>query len=132
MSKVIDQYISQNNVTGALEQCLREQQYHLGLLIARIYQTSKYIHKFHRLYAQLEDATNGILTDDKEIQFAEHNVNESNPPFIDPETDEEDSSSETDEEVNSSETSTLTDSVKVKTTVVPVSNISNISNISNK
>lgn len=37
MSQLIEKYISQNNITEALSQCLRENKYYLGLLLCKIY-----------------------------------------------------------------------------------------------
>lgn len=85
MSKVIDQYISQNNVNEALAQCLRENQYHLGLLLAKIYEDTKKDVKFHELYSNLFRAVDGIKTDGNEIIVTEDIIDESNPDLLESE-----------------------------------------------
>jgi hypothetical protein len=89
MSKVIDQYISQNNVNEALAQCLRENQYHLGLLLAKIYQETERNVQFHELFSKLTRAVNSAKTDGQEITVTEDVIDETNPPLIDPESDNE-------------------------------------------
>lgn len=82
MSTQIDQYISQGNVTEALSQCLREQQYHLGLLLARIYSSQHQTTEISRLLVQLTDAVEGITKDGKQIEVKEDIVDPSNPSLI--------------------------------------------------
>lgn len=55
MSKVIDQYISVNNIVGALEECIVSNQPHLGLLLAKICLDSQAetSDKFYELYVRL-------------------------------------------------------------------------------
>jgi hypothetical protein len=83
MSVIIDKYISENNINSALEQCLREQQYHLGLLLARISSSTQNSTEFHRLFVQLTDATKGIIKDETNIKVKEHIVDENNPSLMD-------------------------------------------------
>jgi len=85
MSKFIDNYILQNNTNEVLAQCLRETQYHLGLLLAHIYQRNEQDVEFHRLFVQLCDAVKGLETDSKEIKVTEDVIDERNPPLMEPE-----------------------------------------------
>lgn len=82
MSKVIDKYISENKVNEALEECLRENQYHLGLLLAKIYQETEKNPRFRQLFSKLIKAVNGIQTDGNEIIVAEDIINETNPSLL--------------------------------------------------
>ena len=94
MSEVIDKYISQNNVTEALAQCLREQQYHLGSLLARIFQTTHDSANFQRVHLQLNDTLTGIPKDGQDVDVKENIVNEENPPLLEAASDGEDDSSD--------------------------------------
>jgi hypothetical protein len=89
MSKNIDQYICQNNVNEALSQCLRENQYHLGLLLAKFYQTSVSDAVFHGLFSQLNDAVVGLEKDGTDILFTEDVIDESNTPLLQDEVTED-------------------------------------------
>lgn len=85
MSKLIDTYISQNNVNEALAQCLRENQYHLGLLLAKFYQLSQSDGEFHNMYSKLDQAVRGLVTEGKEVVVQENVIDSLNPPLMEEE-----------------------------------------------
>lgn len=82
MSNLIDKYISQNNIVEALEQCLRENQYYLGLLLARICKEKETSPQFMQLYKKLNDAVIGLEKDGTEINLPEDIFDENNPTLI--------------------------------------------------
>lgn len=63
MSETIDQYIAQNDHVSALEQCLRENKYALGILIAKICNKKTSDPRFHNVFARLLSALKGINVD---------------------------------------------------------------------
>lgn len=82
MSSAINQYISENNINAALEQCLREQEYNLGILLYHIYGQNDTNTEKNRLFVQLNDALNSITKDGKILEDVENVVNENNPSLI--------------------------------------------------
>ena len=80
MSKTIEKYIYQNNVNGALSECLRDNYYHLGLLLAKIYEKEE-IGKniqFQELFIKLSKAVDGIKTDCNEVIVKEDIIDDKN------------------------------------------------------
>lgn len=85
MSIQIDEYISKGNMVEALSQCLREEQYHLGLLLSRIYCSQHQNTEISRLLVQFSDAIHRVSKDGNQIDVKEDIVDSSNPPLIDDE-----------------------------------------------
>jgi len=78
MSETIDRYIKEGNTIEALFQCLHEQQYYLGILLIRIFQSNKdaicFDPSFGRICVLLHDATSSetMAKDGEEIQVLEN------------------------------------------------------------
>lgn len=89
MSLAINQYISENNITGALEQCLREQQYNLGILLYHIYGKNEINPEKNRLFVLLNDALKSSIKDGKVLENVENVVNEDNPSLMEDEDKDE-------------------------------------------
>lgn len=88
MSSVINQYISENNIIGALQECLREQQYNLGILLYHTCGKKELNAEKTRLFVQLTDALNSITKDGKVLENVENVVNENNPSLIEDKNEE--------------------------------------------
>lgn len=82
MSNIIDQYISKNDLDAALEECMRSNQYNLGLLLAKIWSRSCQSSKFYELYAQLIGSADKFKRDEEEVVVIEDEGADENPPIL--------------------------------------------------
>jgi len=81
MSHTVNQYISDNNIIEAISQCMRENQNHLGLLIAKITLEKESTKELITISNQLQQNINGEKLNNVEIINAQDEVNE-NPLLI--------------------------------------------------
>ena len=78
MSKIIDQYIQQNEFLKAIEQCIIENQYNLGFLIAKICQDDINDPKFYEIMHKLHN----LLGKNTPKQIVKRNSREDIPKLL--------------------------------------------------
>ena len=81
MSKELEVYLSNNNITGALNQCLRDNNYHLGLLLAKFYQTTENSPEFLKVFSLIIEAVKKESCEGDEIK---NSINTFSDPHNDP------------------------------------------------
>lgn len=101
MTQNIDKYISQNKLTEALSECIREQQYNLGFLLCKACESDINTPEFNRLYLQLNDILNKSSQDGEDIKVTENIIDQNNPKLLEDETNDTKTIYEPKKEVNS-------------------------------
>jgi hypothetical protein len=71
MTKILDDYLRDNDIYSALKYCLTDNQPHLGLLLAKIFQQDSYSSEFYNLYIDLSNAVDNLTRDGVSINEGE-------------------------------------------------------------
>jgi hypothetical protein len=79
----IENLMKSKNIVGAIEECISQEQYSLGMLIYKIYESNHLLDpKFHSVFKQLNSYTQNSPNDGKDISVSE-NIVESREDIVD-------------------------------------------------